>query len=252
MGGAGAIVSYHRLTQEFYGLPHDLDLLANRLLIESVHELGHTLRLTHCEDSEDTIPDSYLTSITNLKNNTKYVQSIYRSGVVVSISSLDIVNINSKVDLKANIVPAGGQVSSINWSITSKPEGSNAAIANPSALNTSFTPDLKGDYNIKLSLTINGIEVYDIKLIKAINDQKPIAILKIDNPEISSSDSVLLRFDASYDPDGDSLSFALNGQEFLVLILPLNQLIFIQIPDLLVMEKLNCLLPIYIIAIPLR
>lgn len=50
MGGASAIVSYHRLQQQFYGLPQDMDLLANRLLIESVHELGHTLRLTHCHD----------------------------------------------------------------------------------------------------------------------------------------------------------------------------------------------------------
>jgi|SRR6516162_4097541 archaemetzincin len=50
VGGASALVSYHRLRQDFYGLPKDLDLLANRLLIEAVHELGHTLRLTHCED----------------------------------------------------------------------------------------------------------------------------------------------------------------------------------------------------------
>ncbi len=50
MGKASAIVSYHRLQQQFYGLPKDIDLLANRLLIESVHELGHTLRLTHCHD----------------------------------------------------------------------------------------------------------------------------------------------------------------------------------------------------------
>ena len=34
--GSSAIVYYHRLTQEFYGLPSDLDLFANRLLIESV------------------------------------------------------------------------------------------------------------------------------------------------------------------------------------------------------------------------
>lgn len=46
LGGTRAIVSYHRLTQEFYGLPPDLDLLANRLLIE----LGHTLHLIHCDD----------------------------------------------------------------------------------------------------------------------------------------------------------------------------------------------------------
>jgi archaemetzincin len=48
MSGAGAVVSYHRLKQEFYGLPPDMNLLANRLLIESVHELGHTLTLNHC------------------------------------------------------------------------------------------------------------------------------------------------------------------------------------------------------------
>lgn len=50
LGGRRAVVSYHRLQQEFYGLPPDLDILANRLLIETVHELGHTLKLTHCHD----------------------------------------------------------------------------------------------------------------------------------------------------------------------------------------------------------
>jgi hypothetical protein len=41
ISGSSAIVSCHRLTQEFYGLAPDLDLLANRLLIESVHERSH-------------------------------------------------------------------------------------------------------------------------------------------------------------------------------------------------------------------
>src|SRR5271157_1847545 len=41
LGGSRAVVSYHRLRQELYGLPADVDLLANRLLIEAVHELGH-------------------------------------------------------------------------------------------------------------------------------------------------------------------------------------------------------------------
>jgi archaemetzincin len=50
LSGAAAVVSYHRLRQEFYGLPPDADILANRLLIETVHELGHTLSLTHCHD----------------------------------------------------------------------------------------------------------------------------------------------------------------------------------------------------------
>jgi archaemetzincin len=50
MGGPCALVSFHRLMQEFYGLPADPNLLAGRLIKESVHEVGHTLDLTHCED----------------------------------------------------------------------------------------------------------------------------------------------------------------------------------------------------------
>ncbi len=50
MGGRCALVSLHRLRQEFYGLPPDAELLGARLLKESVHELGHTLELTHCND----------------------------------------------------------------------------------------------------------------------------------------------------------------------------------------------------------
>ncbi|MCL4523734.1 MAG: archaemetzincin family Zn-dependent metalloprotease [Acidobacteria bacterium] len=50
VGGACAVVSIHRLRQEFYGLPADPDLERERLLKEAVHELGHTLELTHCND----------------------------------------------------------------------------------------------------------------------------------------------------------------------------------------------------------
>ena len=50
MNGGCAVVSSYRLRQEFYGLPGDPELVADRLLKECVHELGHTLGLTHCED----------------------------------------------------------------------------------------------------------------------------------------------------------------------------------------------------------
>jgi len=45
-----SVVSLHRLRQEFYGLPSDPDLLAERLLKEALHELGHTFGLRHCSD----------------------------------------------------------------------------------------------------------------------------------------------------------------------------------------------------------
>ncbi len=50
LGGPCAIVSFHRLRQEFYGLDRDTALLSERLLKECVHELGHTLDLRHCQD----------------------------------------------------------------------------------------------------------------------------------------------------------------------------------------------------------
>ena len=50
MGGPCAVLSTHRLRQECYGLAADPDLLLVRTLKEAVHELGHTVGLTHCDD----------------------------------------------------------------------------------------------------------------------------------------------------------------------------------------------------------
>lgn len=48
--GRCALVSLHRLRQQFYGLPPENDLLHQRLTKEAVHELGHTFGLRHCDD----------------------------------------------------------------------------------------------------------------------------------------------------------------------------------------------------------
>lgn len=69
LGGKSAIVSYHRLQQEFYGLPKDLDLLANRTLVESVHELGHTLHLTHCHDHQCAMAPSHAVEWIDIKDS---------------------------------------------------------------------------------------------------------------------------------------------------------------------------------------
>jgi archaemetzincin len=48
LDGIGAVVSLHRLKNQFYGLPEDEGLMHDRLLKEAVHELGHTFGLLHC------------------------------------------------------------------------------------------------------------------------------------------------------------------------------------------------------------
>jgi len=67
MGGPCSIVSYHRLRQEFYGLPQDAPLLGRRLLTECVHELGHTLELTHCQDYRCVMASSHAVEWIDLK-----------------------------------------------------------------------------------------------------------------------------------------------------------------------------------------
>lgn len=49
VAGPCAIISGHRLKQEFYGLPADDRLHEERLIKEAIHELGHTCGLAHCE-----------------------------------------------------------------------------------------------------------------------------------------------------------------------------------------------------------
>ena len=70
MGGPCALISAHRLRQEFYGLPADPGTLYQRLLKEAVHEVGHTLELTHCEDYQCAMAPSHAVEWIDLKEST--------------------------------------------------------------------------------------------------------------------------------------------------------------------------------------
>ncbi len=70
MGGPCAVVSVHRLRQEFYGLPADQELIRQRALKEAVHELGHTVNLTHCNDYQCAMAPSHAVEWIDLKEST--------------------------------------------------------------------------------------------------------------------------------------------------------------------------------------
>jgi archaemetzincin len=63
-----AVVSSHRLRQEFYGLPADPALLRERLLKEALHELGHTFGLRHCRDYRCVMSPSHTVETIDLKS----------------------------------------------------------------------------------------------------------------------------------------------------------------------------------------
>jgi archaemetzincin len=69
MGGPCAVVSAHRLHQEFYGLPCDRELFHQRVIKEALHELGHTLNLTHCEDYLCVMASSHAVEWIDLKQS---------------------------------------------------------------------------------------------------------------------------------------------------------------------------------------
>lgn len=50
MGGRAALVSTARLPPEYYGLPPDYELAAERTVKEILHEVGHLAGLKHCPD----------------------------------------------------------------------------------------------------------------------------------------------------------------------------------------------------------
>jgi archaemetzincin len=67
LNGPCAVLSTHRLRQEMYGLAPDVELLQQRTLKEAMHELGHTMGLTHCEDYTCVMAPSHAVEWIDLK-----------------------------------------------------------------------------------------------------------------------------------------------------------------------------------------
>jgi len=69
MGGPCAVVSTHRLHQEFYGLAPDPELFRQRVIKEAIHELGHTLSLKHCDEYRCAMAPSHAVEWIDLKES---------------------------------------------------------------------------------------------------------------------------------------------------------------------------------------
>lgn len=68
LDGHAAVVSTFRLQPEYYGLPADETLLYERLERETIHELGHTFGLRHCENFECVMTSSMTADDIDIKS----------------------------------------------------------------------------------------------------------------------------------------------------------------------------------------
>jgi len=67
LDGSAAVVSTHRLKNQYYGLQTNDQMMHERLEKEIVHELGHTFGLYHCRDYECVMKSSTYVEEIDLK-----------------------------------------------------------------------------------------------------------------------------------------------------------------------------------------
>lgn len=100
-----------------------------------------------------------------------------------------------------------GDPLSYNWSITSRPSNSNAALDDPSLVNPQFTVDQIGDYVVQLVVNDGNADSPPDTVILSTANVRPVADAGANQtPEVG--DTVSLDGSASFDADGDPLTYA--------------------------------------------
>ncbi|MDH5593776.1 MAG: PKD domain-containing protein [Gammaproteobacteria bacterium] len=104
--------------------------------------------------------------------------------------------------------PDGDFTLKYHWTISYKPEGSNATLSNPDIVNPVLVTDKVGDYVIDLIVTdsFNEPSKADSVIISTINSQ-PVANAGVDQSVILHGSAIELNASGSHDPDGDEIAY---------------------------------------------
>jgi hypothetical protein len=100
-----------------------------------------------------------------------------------------------------------GEDLTYQWTLEERPEGSQSALDDPSAMEPTITPDMVGNYRISLVVSdLSNSSEPDEAIVRG--SLPPVAVAGPDTTVNVKEDYVRLNGSASYDPDGDELSFS--------------------------------------------
>ncbi len=129
--------------------------------------------------------------------------------------------INSSVQLSGTASDPDGDAITTAWSVTSAPQGSSSSVNNAGSLTASFTPDVVGNYTLRLTADDNVYDpVFDELIITAEEavGEPPVAVIRDDeNDPISETNennvatiniAYVLDGSLSSDPDSEDLTFS--------------------------------------------
>lgn len=102
----------------------------------------------------------------------------------------------------------GGGALTYAWTITSRPTGSTAAISDPAAMDTTFTPDLNGTYMVTLTVTDGAANSAVSTATIQVGTYQPVPVLGQSVVSVLLGGTVTDSAALSYDPQGNPLTFS--------------------------------------------
>ena len=105
---------------------------------------------------------------------------------------------------------ADGDTLTFKWAIISKPAGSTAVLSDPTSPNPTFTADMDGVYKVRLIVNDGTVDSL-ADFVKVIATPGPVNAVPVANAgpdqNVKEGDFVILDGTASYDADGDALTY---------------------------------------------
>jgi hypothetical protein len=103
---------------------------------------------------------------------------------------------------------SGGGMLTYAWSLSSVPSGSTAAIATPTAANTTFTPDKNGTYVVQLTVTDSAGAAAVSTVTVQVGAYAPVPVISIPSVALLLGGQVADSASLSYDPAGLPLTYS--------------------------------------------